>query len=541
MNYAIQTCKVRVRSAETGQTTLTFILVLGIFLIALIGFATDFSNLWFHRQKAQAAADAACQAGAMDMLSISQGTTTTASAGFVPGTGFNCSGQAGAVPCKYAALNSYNAGGLTTGMQSNEVSVSFPASIPGVTTPPAVLTGGNPFMRVDVIDRVRVFFSALLTGAKTQDVRATAKCGLVLATAPIPIIVLHPTASQSLSTQGNPDIIISGGPTKSIQVNSTNATAVNIGGSAAIDLSRGGPSGTGSSLGVSGGPYTAPGGFTSGTPTSNYWNAPSSPVSDPFAQLSAPSVPSTIPPPKGVSVSYPNLGCPDHSGCTLYVPGYYPSTLQVKIGTAIFDPGIYYLAGGLTLAANSTVRPSTTTGNGDGVMFYFSGSSSVSVSANSGKDLSLDPFLTSRVQCPGGAPVTIKDSSGSVVNQLNGNILLGMCSGTYGDPLGQNRGMLFFQDRAGSGANASWGGGGQFLLAGNMYFHHCNSAGTGTQCSLPPSGYSDVFSLSGNSGSGTYVLGDIVTDQLQLGGTSGIAMQLNPNAAYNILKVQLLQ
>ncbi|MHB1022692.1 MAG: pilus assembly protein TadG-related protein [Acidobacteriaceae bacterium] len=537
----MQTCKAPVRPGESGQTTLTFILVLGIFLIALIGFATDFSNLWFHRQKAQAAADAACQAGAMDMLSISQGATTTASAGFVPGTGFNCSGQAGAVPCKYAVLNNYNAGGLTTGTESNEVSVSFPASIPGVTTPPAALTGGTPFMRVDVVDRVRVFFSTLLTGSKTQDVRATAKCGLVLARAPIPIIVLHPTASQSLSTQGNPDIIVTGGPTKSIQVNSISPSAVNIGGSATIDLSRGGPSGTGSSLGVTGGPSTAPGGFVSGTPTSQYWNAPSSPVSDPFAQLPAPPVPSIIPPAGGVAVTYPNLGCPDTSGCTLYRPGYYPATLQVKNQTALFDPGIYYLAGGLTLAANSTVRPSTTTGNGDGIMFYFAGSSSVSVSSNSGKNTSLDPFLTSRVQCPGGAPVTIRDASGNVVNQLNGNILLGICSGTYGDPLGQNRGMLFFQDRAGSSANPNWGGGGQFLLAGNMYFHKCNAAGTGTGCSAPPTGYSDMFSLSGNSGSGTYVLGDIVTDQLQLGGTSGIAMQLNPNAAYNILKVQLLQ
>jgi hypothetical protein len=74
-----------------------------------------------------------------------------------------------------------------------------------------------------------------------------------------------------------------------------------------------------------------------------------------------------------------------------------------------------------------------------------------------------------------------------------------------------------------------------------MYFHSCNSTGTGVGCGAPGTYYNDVFSLSGNSGSGTYVLGSIVTDNLTLGGTSGITMDLNPNATYNILKASLLQ
>lgn len=87
----------------------------------------------------------------------------------------------------------------------------------------------------------------------------------------------------------------------------------------------------------------------------------------------------------------------------------------------------------------------------------------------------------------------------------------------------------------------SWGGGGQFLLAGTMYFHSCNASGTGTGCGAPPTYYNDILSLSGNSGSGTYVLGSIVADNLTLGGTSGITMDLNPNKSYSTMKVSILQ
>lgn len=536
---------------ESGQAVVTLVLLLGTFLLGVLGFAVDFANLWFHQQRAQAAADAACQAGAMDLLAISQGTGTATSAGFTPGTSFDCASASTAAPCKYAALNNYASPGLTTGTESNDVAVSFPGSVSGVTAPPQSLAGSYPFLRVDVTDRVKVFLSGLLTGSKTQDVVRTAKCGLVLAQAPIPIVVLNPTITNALSVQGTPNIIISGGPDQSVQVNSTSSTAVNIGGNATIDLRLGGPNLSGSSLGVSGGPYSAPGGFLSGSPLAQYWNAPSSPISDPFAQLAAPS--STLmvqrSGPISTTVPYGSLGCPDNSTsssstCDEYAPGYYSKVLQVKGRTAIFDPGVYYLAAGLVLDSNSIVRPSTNTGNYDGTMFYLSGTSSVSVAADSGtRTKNIDAFVTSRVSCPSGATVTIKDSSGNAVTSLNGNILLGVCTGPYGDPLGQYRGMLFFQDRSSilSKTNQpAWTGGGQFILAGNMYFHMCNSDGSGGQCSSA-SAYSDVFTLQGNSGSGTYVLGDIVADQLALGGTSNIVMQLNPYAAYSVLRVALLQ
>ena len=56
-----------------------------------------------------------------------------------------------------------------------------------------------------------------------------------------------------------------------------------------------------------------------------------------------------------------------------------------------------------------------------------------------------------------------------------------------------------------------------------------------------PTYFSDILTMEGNSGSGTYVLGDIVVDNLTLGGTSGITMDLNPAQAAGILKATLLR
>jgi hypothetical protein len=49
------------------------------------------------------------------------------------------------------------------------------------------------------------------------------------------------------------------------------------------------------------------------------------------------------------------------------------------------------------------------------------------------------------------------------------------------------------------------------------------------------------MTLQGNAGSSTYVLGEIVTDNLGLGGGGTIVMDLNPSTAFNILKASLYQ
>jgi hypothetical protein len=166
----------------------------------------------------------------------------------------------------------------------------------------------------------------------------------------------------------------------------------------------------------------------------------------------------------------------------------------------------------------------------------------VCVGSNSGK-AGLDPFSITAAQCPGGAAIdpALLAILPPGATTLTGNMLLAPCTGPYGDPLGtgQYRGILFFGDRS-SNVGGGWGGGGGFLLAGSMYFHQCNAAGTGIGCGAPPTDYNANFGFQGNSGSTSYVLGEIIADTMSAGGTPTIAMVLNPNKTNSILKATLV-
>jgi len=569
----------RDRAGEAGQAIVYVLLLLGTFLLGALCFAFDLSNMWYHRQSAQSAADAACAAGAMDILVDSQGGAT-GKQGFTLGTDYSCSTTSTDTICKYANKNGYDAG------TTNAVSVSFPNSTqdstmlpPGVAIPPSSLAGAYPFVRVDIVDHVRTFFIGMLSGSSTKDVRTFSTCGVEQATAPIPLVVLDPRAADSgtLTVQGTPVISIYGGPSQSIQVNSSNATAVAIGGNAQINLSQGGPNTTGSSLGVYGGPTTAPGVKNFNPGTTGSWLSPSALISDPFAQVAAPAQPTAA---GTITPVLPGVnGCPltGVAGCDEYSPGYYPGPngINVKgpggsnIRPAIFDPGIYYIVGGFSADANSCLRPSTAQGDGSGgTMFYFADTNSISVAANSGGKCPTDPTTYFNTTSGSGyLPYGAKCTSTSTIPSnmpasLSGSVLLGPCQaptvttlcapncslnygdpqGT-GDPLGEQRGFLFFQDRAvNASTNPTWQGGGQFLLSGTMYFHQCVTSGsdTGTGCNTA-SAYNDNVSLGGNSGSGTYILGQIIADQVSLGGTSGLTMDLNPNSVYSVLKASIFQ
>lgn len=61
-----------------------------------------------------------------------------------------------------------------------------------------------------------------------------------------------------------------------------------------------------------------------------------------------------------------------------------------------------------------------------------------------------------------------------------------------------------------------------------MYFHQCHNGGSdlgGLSCDV--NAYSSQMSLGGNPGSGTYVFGDIIVDQLNMSGNPSITMDIN--------------
>src|SRR6266705_1454497 len=295
------------QSKESGQVMVLILLALGLFLLGAAAFAVDMGNLWFHRQSAQNAADSACMAGAMDMLLAANAGTPNAATGglgagltpFTAGTPFDCGSGNGlgagnhlpnSVPCKYAKLNGYNGTGFPGNAQreGNAVSVTFPATIPGVAAPDPSAGLTYPFMRVDVLDRVKVYFSAVLGGSGVQDVVATAKCGLQGGLSSVPLLVLNPTELASFNDGGTPLVKILGGPSRSMQVNSKNALAASVSNNPQIDFTEGGPSFSGSSFGVTGGPSNAPAGFFTNPPAS--WQSSTVPIPDPFRKLAPPLV-----------------------------------------------------------------------------------------------------------------------------------------------------------------------------------------------------------------------------------------------------------
>jgi len=652
--------------SQKGQAVLIIVILLAMFLLGALGLATDYTQLWSRRQKAQAAADAACQAGAGDLYM--QFANSSAESKFNLdwswiGTDYNCSAHADSAPCSYAAANGYT---------GSSVAITFPASGDGIC--PAVSGFGtiaHPCIKVTITDPVNMSFARIITRTATVNTGASAACGLAPVAVPVPLVVLHQSADSSFSTQGNPTIKIIGGPNRSVQVDSSSSTAVNVTGSASVNLTAAGPSGSGADFGVFG-QESQPAGVTLGTGT---WVSPGGPYGDPWVTVSAPGVPGTA----GTATPQPFgwNGCPDPNGCVEFTAGTYvgcTATGNIAQGakgcltlpysgsnpgftafadrsrnqayvigqrilpsknnsgnyvfqattngtsqdvannssvpfdqtvgsndtvdgtvtwrnigkisttpqTAMFAPGLYYVAAnGFNLGSGSAVRVTTppvtgalswrgdsTTANGDGnkgVTFYFSTAATVSVNSNSGKSAActsassgsgtpngcvvsynVDGTTTSSglgsvpmraLQCPGGdavpAQVYLNNDGTSNNGNIDGNILIGPCTGTYGDPTGKNRGFLFFQNRA-TPAAPSWGGGGQFLLSGFMYFHSSSTGatcGTGTTC----------LTMQGNSGAGAFTLGNIVTDQISLGGSSGIKMILNPASTFQILRPQLLR
>ncbi len=546
---------------ESGQVLISLLMMLALFLLAIVGFSVDLTNLWFHRQAAQSAADSSCQAGALDMYAVADGLSLP-SMGFTPGTSGDCSASPSTTICYYAKTNGFAGAGLSANAVSSSVGWIFPATVPGATAPPGSVTS-YPFLKVTVKENVKTHFLYTLQGTRYQTVAASCTCGLVEKAAAPPMVVLNPTISGAFTYGGGASFNIVGGPQRSVLVNSTSATAIVCVPSGLINTSLGGPSGTGSNVATVGGPTQSPscsgGGFNGGT-TGN-WRGNALPVADPYGTVPAPSRPtlSTTASTPHV-VAYGSDGCPDHSptnyvstiphsGCLEFEPGYYPSGIAGSLNAndvAIFKPGIYYMNGNLTVGGSDEIRMATPCKPScsaystiawqqtDGVMFYFlTGSLNIAGGTGSLPSSRVDPVASTALTCDGSVPT----GSLGMPSANNGNILVAQCAtnGTYWDASGDttdsrgnpgSRGLLVFQAHSNT-MKAQFGGSGSLSFSGSLYFHS--------------TGYADVLSVSGGASSGTYILGEIVADQVNLSGSGAINLALNPIPSTDMLKVGMLQ
>ena len=491
---------------EEGQAVIVVALAMSIFLIGAVGLGVDGSHMYAQRQMAQTAADAGAQAG---ILSIFDGTNGSGTAKFSTGSSFTCTTTDARTPCAYVAKNGF---GSST---DDTVTVDFPDSTaaPGVT-----LSGSDPtnLIRVTVQRSVNTTLMRLL-GPSTSTVKATAMAAIVNVVAPVPILVTHPTLTDSLATNGGVLVTICGGPNRSIQVNSNATEAISTKGSGTINLSKAGPpdpgdcsTGTGADFGTFGGPGSPPFIYQGGT--SGHYLQPASPIQDPLADVSAPPKPTNTGKMGTYEALAPNTnGCPasPKKPCQLYYPGLYVGGIDGKNSTPVFKPGIYYIQnGGMLCAANCDMYMATgftdtgadTTGTGwTGNMLVYNSQTATS---------------------PKPGPINI----GS-----NGSISL------VGSPAGSAyKGILFFEDHTMPAQVHTMGGGGGLTLLGTIYLNN-----TLATMKADATHYQQL-NLQGTPGSTTYVQGEIIVGVLNMGGNAGITMNLNSNSTLVVRQVAMV-
>ncbi|MGI8959730.1 MAG: pilus assembly protein TadG-related protein [Bryobacteraceae bacterium] len=495
---------VRKQKNEAGQAVILVVVALSIFVLGAAGLAVDGSHLYAQRQMAQAAADAGAQAG---ILSIFDGTNSVVgnTHGFSTGATFTCATSDARTPCYYAqTMNRFNTAADT-------VTVDFPSAAT-VGVPTAPLASPATLIRVKVQRNVDTTLMRLL-GPTVSTISASGTAAIVSTVSPVPIIITHPTNPSTFSGNGNITIQICGGPQRSIQVNSQHAATQNVSGNSnLVDLSHAGPndpgdcsSGTGADFGDYGGP--SPSLFTVSYGSKGTYIQPASPILDPLADVNPPPIPSTAPAKTalGIGVS----GCPASPGksCNLYSPGLYASGIGVKNETAVFKPGIYYVTSGgfggsangdMFMATGFTDTGASTTGTGwtGNMLVYNTGTGVFTVGSN-------------------GSATLVGSPSGSAY-----------------------KGILLFQDRSAPAHitkntdDHKIGGGGALSLTGTIYINNSLAVTTATRYQL--------VQMQGNGGSGTLIQGEIITNELLLGGSGTIRMNLNPAALTPVRQVALV-
>lgn len=495
---------------------------MSLFLIGALGWGLDFSQMYAQRQTAQAAADAAAQAGVMSFYDgTNTGSTYGASAPYSTPATYSCTSTDATSgtrsPCRYAALNGFSAAsGDTIALQFGS---STTAGAPAVSLSGS---GADPvsWMTVTVTRTVPTVFMRIF-GISNTTLTAVGTAAILDVPSAVPIIVTHPTNSGSLSFNGNPTITIRGGPTRSVQINSSASGAVNTTScsNATVDLHLAGPNGNGADFGV-----WAPGGSTSacftflpGTKPGKYIHA--SPISDPLASVPVPSptgLPARTDPPGTVPLG--TNGCPSASGCPLYQPGIYSSGISVKNsntnGVSLFAPGLYYISGGgFNMLSNSAAQMAT--------------------------GLSADPNFPEI----GTAGMVVFNTGTNKSDVFNFDANAGAASpiSLVGAPdSSQWKGMLFYEDpTANGGTHLGTGpspghviqGGGTITLVGTVYMS--------TRTGVDSTHFQNLL-LQGASGSTTNLTGEIIVNTLSMGGTPQINMTLD-SQLLTVRQVALVQ
>lgn len=534
---ADQTLHVRRRpvksSGEKGAVILLVAVSL-VILVGMVGLAIDGGMMFFTRQQVQASADAAAQAGIMDMYN---GTFSTGTYG----SHHVCSSTESWTPCYYARIN---------GLSTDTVTVDFPSSTPAYGAACSTPSGGNPAGSYICVTVQRTLNTglALAVGVSTSTVAATAAAVILPGPAPVPIVVTHPHIRDALSTGGNSTITITGGPSRTVQINSdgTNSDtgtssgadqAFSISGSSFINISGAGPSNSGGqfrSWGPKASSVTAvatPANTTScGSKqiclgTTGTYLQPGSIITDPFAALIQPSLPATagtvtnIPIGNSLGVAGCSATCPvgaTGGSCQVYRPGSYPSGIRVQGNTAYFSPGLYYIT-----SADSGANAKGFTGASNSDMELLSSVCPNVIDAAS-------PHFSN------GGMVVFNQGDGTFNVGSNGNAFLtgpNQSSSSY-------EGILFWEDRTyvpprSRAVSHTFGGGGSMTLTGSIYANMQSSNVTIAR-------YQQV-TLQGNGGSSTQLIGEIITNVLALGGTGNIRMTLSSAQLQNVRQVALVQ
>jgi Flp pilus assembly protein TadG len=336
---------------EAGQAVILVVVAMSIFLIAALGLAVDGGEMYAQRQMAQAAADAAAQAG---IMSIYDGTNSTSpypfGTGSTPIASSVCTTTDLRTPCVYARYNGF--GGTT----ADTVTLSYPATVSGVTLSSATV----PAFAVTVQRTLQTGLIRFVPGGPaTSSITAKATAGLVGTVSPDCLYVLDPSAPSAFQASGGVSVTASG---CAISVNSSSSTAASVTGGASVSATA---------IDVVGGVAVNNGGTTTPTPVTGV-----TPIADPFVSL-----PALTP---GTCLHATTYSPPSW---TTLVPGTYCGGINVGNGATnvTFGAGNYIInGGGITFGGG-------TTSSGSGVMFYLTGTNASygSVTIANGVDVTL--------------------------------------------------------------------------------------------------------------------------------------------------------